>query len=128
MCQSGKGYYMPGMGSYGGQLSASTTPMLESVGYGSGTGHRYAIAPEGASTPGGNSQVSALTQRIISEVYMAAAKAASIAVSATSKGCDKIYLTYISIWRPVREVTFQQKKRKLLQTAEIAYNIVQEKE
>ncbi|VDK33081.1 unnamed protein product [Taenia asiatica] len=70
-CHSAKGFYSPQPASH---MANSAHPLLEN------TYHTLQNA-EMRGSPSNASHVSALTQRILSEVYIAAAKAASIAVS-----------------------------------------------
>uniref|UniRef100_A0A5K3EWR9 Ig-like domain-containing protein n=1 Tax=Mesocestoides corti TaxID=53468 RepID=A0A5K3EWR9_MESCO len=70
-CQSTKGFYAP---QSTGHMASSAHPLLENT-------YHPMQNNEMRSSPSNTSHVSALTQRILSEVYIAAAKAASIAVS-----------------------------------------------
>nr|CDS16954.1 Immunoglobulin [Echinococcus granulosus] len=70
-CQSTKGFYSP---QPFGHLANSAHPLLENT-------YHTLQNSEMRGSPSNASHVSALTQRILSEVYIAAAKAASMAVS-----------------------------------------------
>ncbi len=70
-CQSTKGFYVP---QPSGHMASSAHPLLENT-------YHPMQNNDMRGSPSNASHVSALTQRILSEVYIAAAKAASIAVS-----------------------------------------------